>query len=94
MTQNKKVTASDLLLTAANMIAERSKQRDVDSERSMALAVELFNEHNKTNMTEKQGWNFMYHLKRARSMQGSLLIDDWVDMIAYLALEAESVINK
>ena len=81
--------APALLEKAAATMRERSVERDVEKERSMAKTVALFNAQFGTDMTEYQGWMFMVHLKMARAEGGNYREDDYVDAAAYLALAGE-----
>lgn len=86
------VSASTLLRQAADTIEERAKERGEEVERSMSSAIDSFNAEWGTNLTEQQGWSFMQHLKSSRAKSG-YKEDDYIDKIAYAALEAEYVIN-
>ena len=81
--------ALDLLEKAAATMRERSVERDVEAERSMARTVRSFNAQFGTNMTEYQGWMFMVHLKLARAEGGNFREDDYLDAAAYIALAGE-----
>lgn len=84
------VHAADIMQAGIDTLGQRAADRDVQEERSMAKVVELFNLKHGTNLTEAQGWNFMVTLKEVRSLVGGKYRhDDYVDMIAYTALEAE-----
>lgn len=88
-----KKTAPQLLREAADIIEQRASERNQEQERSMKACVELFNVLTGLKLTEIQGWQFMSCLKRARSSTGFKL-DDYIDLIAYTALEAENAINE
>lgn len=87
------LTAPDLLIEAADIIANRAAQRDTDSERSMGLAVSMFNLWRDRDgsgfLTEDEGWVFMVFLKLARAANGGFVRDDYIDGAAYLALACE-----
>lgn len=87
------MNASQLLRKAADTIDERAKERGETQERSMAKTIEMFNSQWGTNLTEQQGWSFMQHLKTSRNLSGHK-DDDLIDKIAYMALEAEYVIQN
>lgn len=94
MDQNE-ITATELLLRAADIIDERGKMRDKPSgERSMAHTVKMYNAKYGTNMTESQGWYFMICLKNARMESGAFCDDDYHDHIAYTALHAECALKQ
>lgn len=83
--------APGILRTAALLLGQRAPQRDKETgERTMRRAVMAFNELEGTDLTESQGWKFMQVLKMARSSQGELNIDDYVDGAAYAALAGEA----
>lgn len=83
--------ATVFLQSAADTMTQRAKERDQEEERSMAKVVAIFNLKHGTNLTEAQGWNFMATLKEVRSLIGDgYRPDDFVDQLAYKALEAES----
>ncbi len=83
--------ATKFLDEAGHTMKQRAKDRDQQEERSMAKVVAIFNLKHGTNLTEAQGWNFMATLKEVRSLLGDgFREDDYVDMLAYKALEAES----
>lgn len=89
-------SAPDLLIMAADTIANRAAERDnADGERSMARAVQMFNvwrgPRAHTPMNEPDGWAFMVFLKLARAAEGKHRQDDWVDGAAYMALCCESI---
>lgn len=86
-----KTHATSFLSDAADTMKQRATDRDQVEERSMAKIVKVFNELNGTNLTEAQGWNFMVILKMVRARTGDTFrADDYVDGLAYSALEAES----
>lgn len=88
-----KKTAPQLLREAADTIEQRASERNQEQERSMKACVALFKALTGVELTETQGWQFMSCLKRARSSTG-FKQDDYIDLIAYTALEAENVINE
>lgn len=84
------LVAQTWLKAAAETMDERAKDRDQEQERSMAKIVAIFNLKHGTNLTEAQGWNFMATLKEVRALIGDgFRGDDYIDHLAYLALEAE-----
>lgn len=86
--------APELLLEAADAIAQRAEQRDrADGERSMRRAVAAFNAMYDTRLTEVQGWQFMALLKMARGHGGRTHRDDYVDQAAYAALAGECALG-
>jgi len=85
-------SAEDLLRSAAQIIEERGKERDLPhGERSMRRAVEAFNALTGRALSETEGWLFMAVLKIARSRAGNGCLDDYLDGAAYIALAGESV---
>jgi len=91
------VTAPAYLSQTLEVMNERGQQRDsVGGERSMAKAVKAFDTLiipsilKRGYMLETEGWLFMEVLKMARSTQGVYHEDDYVDLIGYAALAAES----
>lgn len=80
-----------LLQMAATTIQSRANERDNDktAERSMKATVDAFNALFGHELTETQGWMFMTLLKVARSANGDLQIDDYIDGSAYFALAGE-----
>lgn len=88
------VSATDLLLSASELIKSRGTERDKpNGERSMKRCVEAYNAMTGHNLTEVDGWLFMQYLKHARSREGAFRRDDYEDDIAYSALKAEAAIN-
>lgn len=84
------VHASEVLSAGIETLGQRAADRDVVEERSMAKVVALFNLKHGTNLTEAQGWNFMTTLKEVRALIGDKFrLDDYVDQVNYIALEAE-----
>jgi hypothetical protein len=89
--------APAFLLEAADTIGTRAAERDrKGGERSMALAVRMFNEwrvgtcvNGSGALTEREGWMFMAILKMARMQGGRYRRDDHVDGAAYIALAGE-----
>ncbi len=89
-------SAPELLIEAADTIGNRAAERDhAHGERSMAMAVKLFNtwkDHAPLGgLNEADGWMFMVFLKLARTAGGKHRRDDYVDGAAYLALACECV---
>ena len=88
------MNAPDLLIAAADCIADRAEQRDhATGERSMATTCATFNTLTGNNLTERDGWVFMAILKLARAQAGRHVIDDYIDGAAYVALAGESIGN-
>ena len=87
------MNANEILTTAGDLLSDRASQRDSDSERSMSKCIETFNAEHGTFLSEQQGWDFMIHLKKARSKKGYCK-DDWLDMVAYTSLQAECALNN
>lgn len=86
------MNAPDILITAADTIAERGTQRDhADGERSMARAVAAYNALTGHALTERDGWMFMAVLKAARAQGGRDRLDDYIDGAAYFALAGETL---
>lgn len=86
--------APDLLLEAADIIAQRADQRDQpDGERSMRRTVAAFNALYGARITEVQGWQFMALLKMARAAGGNTRRDDYLDQAAYAALAGECALG-
>lgn len=84
------MNAPDILRNAADVMEQRSAERDQEKERAMAKTVAMFNAAFPDNpITETQGWGFMIFLKMARASQGSFRLDDYTDMAAYAALMGE-----
>jgi hypothetical protein len=84
-------TAQDLLLAAADVIDARGKVRDnAHGERSMETCVRAFNALTGSRITVTQGWQFMLCLKMSRAASGGWNHDDWIDLVGYAALAAES----
>lgn len=79
-----------ILQTASDTINKRASDRDVQQERSMAACVKAFNAVYKKDLLESEGWGFMVLLKQVRSSIGPYKEDDFVDMAAYSALQAEA----
>ena len=89
--QNKGGTdARSILKDAADAVQARAILRDVDTEKSMARAVNIFNAiTGREVLSEVDGWMFMVALKIARAQQGKFHLDDYTDAAAYIALAAE-----
>lgn len=82
--------APDLLEKAAITMRERSAERDTEKERAMAKTVAIFNAmFPHRELTEYEGWMFMFCLKMARAEGGAFRLDDYIDGAAYIALAAE-----
>jgi hypothetical protein len=88
------MNACELLRKAADTIEQRAAQRDTEQERSMNATVVRFNAATGHSLTEVEGWYFMECLKRSRASKGGFCEDDWIDLVAYAALEAECAINQ
>lgn len=90
---NEQFTAPAILALAADAMRDRAAARDTPAgERSMARCVAMFNAYMGGDrfMSETDGWMFMVFLKAARSKQGDLNIDDYIDGAAYNGLAGES----
>ena len=87
------MNAPELLIAAADCVADRATQRDCETtgERSMATAVATFNALTGHTLTERDGWIFMTVLKLARAQAGRHVLDDYIDGAAYVALAGESI---
>ena len=84
--------APDLLEKAATTMRERSAERDTEKERAMAKTVAMFNAmFPEAQISEYQGWMFMFFLKMARAQGGSFREDDYIDGAAYIALAGECI---
>lgn len=88
--------AQSILKDGWDAIQERSITRDDDGDKSMSRAVEMFNAYmgGDRYMSESDGWEFMSLLKKARSKQGNIHRDDYVDGAAYTALAGEARIRE
>lgn len=91
-----KMKAHEILQAGIDAMESRAAERDKpDSERSMPHAVEIYRAVKRsvepTVETEADGWLFMVCLKLARSRGGAFLLDDWIDMAAYVALTGEAL---
>jgi hypothetical protein len=82
--------ADAFLTKAAQLMAERGKDRDNVGERSMARCVAAFNAMTGHELTEEDGWQFMVYLKHSRARGGNYRRDDYEDAVAYAALSAEA----
>lgn len=91
--EEQKRSAQELLRMAAGNIDSRAVERDIDSERSMARTVAIFNAYSGKELTELEGWMFMLCLKMARSKAGKLNLDDYVDMCGYGSLAGECALK-
>jgi hypothetical protein len=88
-------SARDILEQGVQAMADRASLRDKpDGERSMGLAVRTFNALKGTQLTERDGWQFMEILKMARAEQGRFSQDDYVDGAAYCALAGEAAAKE
>lgn len=86
------MNAPDLLIAAADCIADRADQRDHSTgERSMETASATFNALTGHTLSERDCWIFMAVLKLARAQAGRHVLDDYVDGAAYIALAGESI---
>lgn len=87
---------TEVLSLALNAFKERGAVRDLpNGERSMLTAVRIYNSfYPDRNMSELDGWMFMIALKIARSLQGSFVMDDYVDLAGYAGLAAECHSNE
>lgn len=81
--------ADEILQAAQDALKQRAAIRDQDSERSMDLAVRIYNTTTRKQLTEADGWRFMVCLKIARSLQGGYSADDYIDLAGYAALLGE-----
>lgn len=89
------MNADKILESGIEQLRDRASVRDQPSgERSMGLAVKVFNSLKGTQLSERDGWQFMEILKMARSEQGGLSIDDFIDGAAYAALAGESAARE
>ena len=87
--------APDLLDAGSSTMKQRAASRDNPGERSMARTVGAFNALTGRDLSEEEGWMFMVCLKLARSMGGSLKIDDdYIDGAAYMALQGECALRE
>ncbi len=86
--------ADDFLLLAAKTLRDRAVLRDVGEERSMKRCVKMFNAMKGTDLSERDGWNFMVLLKLARAYSGTPQLDDALDGTAYSALSAEALAKE
>ena len=86
-------TAPDLLMKAADLLAERSKEYDTEEgERSMGKAVASFNAITGRDLTEAEGWLLLQQLKDVRQWQNDgYHADSAEDCISYAALKAEAL---
>lgn len=88
--------ANDILSTAADLMAERSKQYDTrEGERSMARTVEAFNAITGHRLTEADGFLLLQVLKDVRDRQrDEPHRDSLFDGVAYAALKAEARLRE
>lgn len=85
--------AQGILLEVAEVLTNKGLERDKPTgERSMLSTVNAFNALTKNNLSEIDGWVFMLCLKLARANGGSFCEDDYVDLVGYAALTAESAV--
>ena len=84
------MNAITYLEQSLHAIDDRAAERDTDSERSMATAVEAFNAMYGKDLTETEGWMFMVFLKASRAKQGDFRDDDYIDGASYFALAGEA----
>lgn len=84
-------SANQILLTAAEVMAAKGAERDVEQERSMPRCIAAFNAMTGHHLSERDGWLFMAVLKatRAASTRKGVL-DDYIDGAAYFALAGEA----
>lgn len=85
----RKISASEILRKAGELISDRASERDVKEERSMRACVNAFNGLYDTELTEEQGWAFMILLKLSRAKGGKVRLDDYQDAVNYCALMGE-----
>lgn len=90
------MNATDFLLHAAALLAERGKQYDSPAgERSMGKAIRAFNAVSGRDLDESEGWLLMQLLKDVRQFSGPTYhTDSAEDCIAYAALKAEALSGK
>ena len=86
--------ADEILQAALDALKQRAAIRDQNSERSMELAVNIYNSTTRKQLTESEGWRFMCCLKLARSLQGGFSADDYIDLAGYAALLGECEANE
>lgn len=87
--------ATEVLAAAAATLEQRGAERDLpDGERSMARAVEAFNELTQLDLSERDGWVLLLCLKLSRGYGGKPCADDWLDAVGYAALTAESAAKQ
>jgi len=84
-------TATNILRTAASIIDQRARERDLPAERSMPHTVRVFSTLTGIHLTEAQGCLFMVVLKLVRSTIGRTNPDDLIDAAAYMALTLEAL---
>lgn len=89
-----KPNAQTILKMVGETLNDRSNQRDLEAERSMARTIKMFNTLHGTNLTEAQGWTLLALLKMVRGSTGKLRPDDFIDLIGYCALLTESVLAE
>lgn len=83
--------AAILLQDAADAIGDRALHRDTaEGDKPMAKAVAMFNALKGLQLTERDGRMFAACVKMARSEQGVLHEDDYIDACGELALAGEA----
>lgn len=83
--------AADFLAQAQSEMEDRASTYDQPGgARSMAKTIRTFNALTGHGLTEEQGWKFMICLKLARSEQGDMREDNFVDGAAYFGLAGET----
>ena len=83
--------AADFLAQAQSEMEDRKQTYDQPGGvRSMMKVVRTFNALTGHNLTEEQGWKFMVCVKLARSEQGDVREDNFVDGAAYFGLAGET----
>ncbi|HCJ6328426.1 TPA: hypothetical protein NU805_000676 [Acinetobacter baumannii] len=88
--ERKVISAPGFLIAAGQHMKDRAATYDSpQGERSMETTVKAFNNLKGTNISVKDGWDFMLLLKMVRSDQGDFKADNFEDMVAYAALSGE-----
>lgn len=88
------MNAEQILEKGIAAIRSRAEERDLDEERSMGKAVEIFHLISGESLSEYHGWLFMVALKLARNATARINEDDLVDCAAYCALALECATNQ
>jgi hypothetical protein len=88
------IPATKILDDAKSTIQTRVVEYDRNGARSMDLAVRIFNVTRGMELTEADGRLFMLCLKLARSMQGRVKLDTYVDLAGEVALLGECVLES